>query len=163
MERSPTDGGDASTRYFPPPLLLILLHSFPCLYMLCLQNKKTKLHGLSLWANYNDRATVACRRIQCQLLQIEGATWSVWRIPYGRILGFLDRSHYFFFQVAPQLYSQGWVGPVPDPLLLRKSGSTGNRPWTSGSVARNKAIVTNEGYCMAFMTYIRGITMVKTI
>jgi hypothetical protein len=24
--------------------------------------------------------------------------------PYGRILGFLDRS-YFFFQVAPQLYS----------------------------------------------------------
>jgi hypothetical protein len=27
--------------------------------------------------------------------------------PYGRILGFLDRSHYFFFQVAPQLYSRG--------------------------------------------------------
>jgi hypothetical protein len=27
--------------------------------------------------------------------------------PYGRILGFLDRSRYFFFQVAPQLYSQG--------------------------------------------------------
>jgi CBS-domain-containing membrane protein len=27
--------------------------------------------------------------------------------PYGRILGFLDRSRYFFFQVAPQLYSRG--------------------------------------------------------
>jgi hypothetical protein len=27
--------------------------------------------------------------------------------PYGRILGFLDRSRYFFFQVAPQLHSQG--------------------------------------------------------
>jgi hypothetical protein len=26
--------------------------------------------------------------------------------PYGRIRGFLDRSRYFFFQVAPQLYSQ---------------------------------------------------------
>jgi hypothetical protein len=26
--------------------------------------------------------------------------------PYGRILGFLDRSRYFFFQVAPQLYSR---------------------------------------------------------
>jgi hypothetical protein len=26
---------------------------------------------------------------------------------YGRILGFLDRSHYFLFQVAPQLYSRG--------------------------------------------------------
>jgi hypothetical protein len=26
--------------------------------------------------------------------------------PYARILGFLDRSRYFFFQVAPQLYSR---------------------------------------------------------
>jgi hypothetical protein len=43
--------------------------------------------------------------------------------PYGRILGFLDGSHYFLFKVAPQLYSRGWVDPVPDPLLLKKSGS----------------------------------------
>jgi hypothetical protein len=57
--------------------------------------------------------------------------------PYGRILGFLDRSRYFFFQAAPQLYSRGWVDPVPDPLLLRKSGIVGNRTRTSGSVARN--------------------------
>jgi hypothetical protein len=56
---------------------------------------------------------------------------------YGRILGFLDRSRYFFFQVAPQLYSRGLVDPIPDPLLLRKSGSTGNRIQSSGSVARN--------------------------
>jgi hypothetical protein len=27
--------------------------------------------------------------------------------PYSRILGFLDRSRYYFFQVAPQLYSRG--------------------------------------------------------
>jgi hypothetical protein len=27
--------------------------------------------------------------------------------PYGPILGFLDRNRYFFFQVAPQLYSRG--------------------------------------------------------
>jgi hypothetical protein len=27
--------------------------------------------------------------------------------PQSRILGFLDRSRYFFFQVAPQLYSRG--------------------------------------------------------
>jgi hypothetical protein len=46
---------------------------------------------------------------------------------YGRILGFIDRSRYFFFQAAPQLYSRGWVDPVPDPLLLRKSGSAKNR------------------------------------
>jgi hypothetical protein len=29
------------------------------------------------------------------------------------------------------------VDPVPDPLLLRKSGSAGNRTQTFGSVARN--------------------------
>jgi hypothetical protein len=27
--------------------------------------------------------------------------------PYGRNLSFLDQSCYFFFQVTPQLYSQG--------------------------------------------------------
>jgi hypothetical protein len=57
--------------------------------------------------------------------------------PYGRILGFLDRTRYFFFQVAPQLYSRDWVDPVPDPLLLGKSGSVGNRTRVSGSVARS--------------------------
>jgi hypothetical protein len=57
--------------------------------------------------------------------------------PYGSNLDFLDRSRYFFFQVATQLYSRGWLDPVPDPLLLRKSGSVGNRTRTSRSVARN--------------------------
>jgi hypothetical protein len=41
-----------------------------------LPNKKTKLHGLSPRANYTDRATAACRGSDCQLLRIEGATWS---------------------------------------------------------------------------------------
>jgi hypothetical protein len=27
--------------------------------------------------------------------------------PYGRILDFLDRRCYYFFQIAPQLYSRG--------------------------------------------------------
>jgi hypothetical protein len=40
-----------------------------------------KLHGLSPRANYTDRPTAACRRRDCQLLRIEGATWSAWRIP----------------------------------------------------------------------------------
>jgi hypothetical protein len=56
--------------------------------------------------------------------------------PYGRILGFLDRSRYFFYQVAPQLYSRSWVDPVPDPLSFF-SGSAGNRTRASGSVANN--------------------------
>jgi hypothetical protein len=43
--------------------------------------------------------------------------------PHGCILYFLDRSRYFSFQLAPQLCSRGWVDPVADPLLLRKSVS----------------------------------------
>jgi hypothetical protein len=43
--------------------------------------------------------------------------------PYCSILGFQDRSRYFFFQAAPQLYSRGWEDPVPNPLLLRKFSS----------------------------------------
>jgi hypothetical protein len=38
--------------------------------------KQNKLRGLSPRANYTDRAAAACRRIYCQLLRIEGATWS---------------------------------------------------------------------------------------
>jgi hypothetical protein len=64
--------------------------------------------------------------------------------PYGRIFDFLDRNRYFFFQVSPQLYSRGSVDPVPDPLLLRRSGSAGNRARTSGSVARNSDHWTTE-------------------
>jgi hypothetical protein len=39
-------------------------------------NKTNKLHGLSPRANYTDRVTAACRRSDCQLLRIKGATWS---------------------------------------------------------------------------------------
>jgi ArsR family metal-binding transcriptional regulator len=35
-----------------------------------------KLHGLSPRANYTDRETAVCRQSDCQLLRIEGATWS---------------------------------------------------------------------------------------
>jgi hypothetical protein len=63
--------------------------------------------------------------------------------PYGSNLGFLDRSRCFFFQVAPQL-SWGWVDPIPDPLLLRKPGSTRNWTQTSGSVARYSDHQTTE-------------------
>jgi hypothetical protein len=85
--------------------------------------------------------------------------------PYGRDLGFLDRSRKFFFQVAPQLYSRVWVGPVPDPLLLRKSGSTGNRIRTSGSVARNSDHYATETVYFIlrniykFSSYLTGSTI----
>jgi hypothetical protein len=34
------------------------------------------IETLSPRANYTDRATAACRRSDCQLVRIEGATWS---------------------------------------------------------------------------------------
>jgi hypothetical protein len=58
-------------------------------------------------------------------------------VPYGRILGFLDRSRYFLFQVNSSTVLTRLSGSVPDPLLLRISGSEGNRNLTSGSAARN--------------------------
>jgi hypothetical protein len=40
------------------------------------KQQRNKLHGLSPRANYTDRAVAACRRNDCQLLRIEGVTWS---------------------------------------------------------------------------------------
>jgi hypothetical protein len=42
---------------------------------------------------------------QCQLLRIEGVTWSAQQIPTAVNLGFLDRSRYFL-EIAPQLSSR---------------------------------------------------------
>jgi hypothetical protein len=86
-------------------------------------------------ANYTDRVIAACR--------IEGVTWSAQRILTAVNLGFLDRSRYFL-ETAPQLSSRGWVDPVPDPLLNRKSGSAGNPgPLTTRPQRRSKPIITD--------------------
>jgi hypothetical protein len=53
------------------------------IYLSILQsyNGNLELHGLSPLVNYTDRATAACQRSDCQLLQIEDATSSGWQIP----------------------------------------------------------------------------------
>jgi hypothetical protein len=57
-----------------------------------------------------------------------------------------------------QLYSRGWVDPVPDPLLLTKSGSAGNRTLTSGSVARNSDHQATEAvYFLLHNIYINSV------
>jgi hypothetical protein len=56
--------------------------------------------------------------VSANFLRIEGYHVVSVTNPYGRILGFLGRNRYCFFQVAPQLYSRGRVDPVPDPLLF---------------------------------------------
>jgi hypothetical protein len=115
-------------------LATIKLSIFFCLYRL--PSKNTELHGLSpaseLYRPSNRRLsakwlpTFADRG--CHVVSVTD--------PYGRILAFLDRNRYFFYQVAPQLYSRGRMDPVPDPLLFC-SGSAGNRTRASGSVAKN--------------------------
>jgi hypothetical protein len=48
------------------------------------------------------------RRMSAKLVRtfVDGGVVSV-TDPHGCILGFLDRSRYFFFQAAPKLYSRG--------------------------------------------------------
>jgi hypothetical protein len=54
------------------------------------------------------------------------ANFCGWRVPRGQRDGsllpysrFSTQEPLLFYQVAPQLYSRGWVDPVPDPLLSR--------------------------------------------
>jgi hypothetical protein len=77
----------------------------------------TKLRGLGPQENYSDRPAKFADR-GCHVVSTPD--------PHDGILGFLDRSHYYFFRIA-QLCSRGWVDSVPDPLLLRKSDSAGKR------------------------------------
>jgi hypothetical protein len=72
-----------------------------------------------------ERPPFVCE-VSSNFLRVEVVAWSAQPIPTAVNFGFLDRSRYFFIQVAPQLSSRGWVDPVPDPLLLRKSGRAGN-------------------------------------
>jgi hypothetical protein len=60
--------------------------------------------------------------------------------PYYR---FSRQEPLLFYQVAPQLYSRGWVDPVPDPLHFFY-GSADNRTRASGSVAKNSDHWTTE-------------------
>jgi hypothetical protein len=57
------------------------------------------------------------------------------------------------------------VDSVPDPLLLRKSGSAGNQTWTPGSVAGNSDYQTTETVYFLlhgiykFSSYLTGNTI----
>jgi hypothetical protein len=93
--------------------------------------------AFSSQANYTSRTAASGRRGKCPLLLLAGIAWSVHLIPTAVNLVLLDRGYYFCIQVAPQLSSRGCVYPIPNPLLLRKSGITEIEPETSGSVGRN--------------------------
>jgi hypothetical protein len=90
-----------------------------CRCQYCIRDyiSEKKLHGLSPRANYTDQEIAACRRSDCQLLRIEDATWPARRIPTA-VFSVFRQEPLLFYQVAPQLYSRGWVDSVPDPLLF---------------------------------------------
>jgi hypothetical protein len=58
-------------------------------------------------------------------------------VPYGRILDFLDQSHYYSLSSSYSVVLTRLSGPVTDQLLVRKSVSIGNQTKTSRSVAKN--------------------------
>jgi hypothetical protein len=57
-------------------------------------NNTNKLRGFYTRANFTDQATAACQRAfedrMCRAVKVTD--------PLGRILGFLDRNRYYFFQ-----------------------------------------------------------------
>jgi hypothetical protein len=57
-------------------ILMFYIHLRLCFPNVLFPSAFKKLHGLSPRANYTYRATAACRRSDCQLVRIEGATWS---------------------------------------------------------------------------------------
>jgi hypothetical protein len=95
----------------------------------------------------NSVASVCERTIPTERQPLVGgvsANFCGWMVPCGQRDGSLRpysrfswQEPLFLFQVAPQLYSRGWVDPVPDPLILRKYGSAVNRTRISGFVAKN--------------------------
>jgi hypothetical protein len=109
-----------------------------------------QLRGFQSGRNSIDWATANGRRILVPTSVDRGVS----RVQCGGTLtainlSFLDRSPCSFFQVAPQLCSRGWVDPVPDPQVLRKS-VRGIELGTSGFAARRSAqwhTVTNIRSC----------------
>jgi hypothetical protein len=93
-----------------------------------LKISKTNSVAFSPKANYTEWATATGWRILVPTyVDRELSRGQRGGTPTAVNLSFLGRSRYFFFKVAPHLSSRVWDVLVPDPLLLRKSGSAGNR------------------------------------
>jgi hypothetical protein len=63
-------------------------------------NIKTKLRGLGPRASSADRVAAACRRKWCQLLRMEGAAWSAWRVA---------AAVFPVFWTGTATFSSGWL------------------------------------------------------
>jgi hypothetical protein len=65
--------------------------------------------------------------VSANVCRYGGIAWSALRIPHGRQSQISRTKLLLFNQVAPHLSSRYWMDPIPDPLLLRKSGNAWNR------------------------------------
>jgi hypothetical protein len=74
--------------------------------------------------------------------------------PYDRILGFLDRIRYFFFQVAPQLYLDAeWI-PFQSHYFSGNLVEPEIEPGTSRSVANELGPLNQRGGLMVVRIYL---------
>jgi hypothetical protein len=86
-----------------------------------LSKQTTNSVALSPQANYTDWATATCWRNLVPTFVVRGVSHGqCGRSPTVVNLSFLDQSHYFFFQVAPHLSSQGLSGPRSKPTATQK-------------------------------------------
>jgi hypothetical protein len=90
-------------------------------------HKQTNSLAFSPQSKYTYRPTAACRQSYHQLLRVERYRVVSAADPHGHWSQFSRTEPLLFIHVAVQLSSRGWVDPVPQPLLLAKSGSAGNR------------------------------------
>jgi hypothetical protein len=89
---------------------------------------KTNSVALRPQANYTDWATATCRRNLVPTSVDRGVSHGQCGGSHTVInLSILHRSRYFSFKLLLIYPHKGWVDPIPDPLLLRKPGSAGNR------------------------------------
>jgi hypothetical protein len=108
--------------------------------------RQTNSVALIPQANYTDWATANCRRNLVPTFADRGVSRGQrGGSPTAVNLSFLDRSRYFFIQVAPHLFSQGLSGPRSRPTGIQKNlVAPVIEPETSGLAARNSHHYTTE-------------------
>jgi hypothetical protein len=103
------------------------------------QHKKlTKVCGLSPRVNYTARSTAKLVPTFADRGSHVVSTMDL----QGCILASLDRSRYYFFQIAPQLYSRCWVDTIPSCFLWQiifKQALI----WTSNPVSWKLVLMVN--------------------